>query len=46
MEQSQKIKKISSILSLVVLTPALLVYGAVTVTYTVWKETFKKIFLK
>ena len=42
MEQFSTIKKISSILALVILTPVFLVYGAVTITYAIWKETFKK----
>lgn len=42
MEQPSVIKKISSILALVILTPVFLVYGAVTITYGIWKETIKK----
>ena len=42
MEQSLVIKKISSILALVILTPIFLVYGAVSITYEIWKATIKK----
>ena len=42
MEQPPAIKKISSILALVILTPIFLVYGAVSITYEIWKATIKK----
>lgn len=42
MEQPSVIKKISSILALIILTPIFLVYGAISISYMIWKETIKK----